>query len=144
MTYFWIAILALGLLIDVSTSGFLFSVFSIGSLLALISKTFGVPVIIQVFIFLITSILLILNLVPYIRKKLKNAGDNFVPQEMRIIGTELILEHDLINTLQVNINGVFWTIKTLTGPISAGEKIKIVSIEGNKYIVETTKGEKKI
>ena len=144
MTYFWIAILALGLLIDVSTSGFLFSVFSIGSLLALISKTFGVPVIIQVFIFLITSILLILNLVPYIRKKLKNAGDNFVPQEMRIIGTELILEHDLINTLQVNINGVFWTIKTLTGPISAGEKIKIVSIEGNKYIVETTKGEKNI
>lgn len=144
MTYFWIAILALGLLIDVSTSGFLFSVFSIGSLLALISKIFGVPVIIQVFIFLITSILLILNLVPYIHKKLKNAGDNFVPQEMRIIGTELILEHDLINTLQVNINGVFWTIKTLTGPISAGEKIKIVSIEGNKYIVETTKGEKNI
>ena len=136
MTYFWIAITAFGFFADISTSGFVFSVFSLGSLVALISKILGASTILQISIFAIVSIVSMFTVVPFIRKKIKQSGEEFIPQENRMLGKEFILEDELKTTLLVNIDGVFWTIKTTSGPISAGEKVKIVSIDGNKYIVE--------
>ena len=76
------------------------------------------------------------SIVPYIKKKIAKSSMEFIPQENRLIGRTIVLQEDLNSTLLVNIDGVFWTIKTLSGDIPSGTKVKIVSMEGNKYIVE--------
>lgn len=141
MTAIWLVIIAAGFFLDITTSGFIFSVFSISALFGLVLNVMNVPEFIQVCVFLALSIALILTMVPYIRKKMKASKTDFIPQENRLIGREITLLKELVETDLVNIDGVFWTIKTITGPIEAGQKVKLVSLEGNKYIVEKTKGD---
>lgn len=128
--------MVVAILIDISSSGFIFFVFSIGALAAILCNMVNLPIIIQIIVFSIVSIILMFTLAPYIKKKMAKSSMEFIPQENRLIGREILLKEDLNSTLLVNIDGVFWTIKTLSGAISSGTKVKIVSMEGNKYIVE--------
>lgn len=136
MVNFWFLLIIISILLDVTTSGFMFSIFSIGAFGAILCNFMNLSVIMQIAVFSIINIILMFTLVPYMKKKMLKSTDNFVLQENRLIGKEIVLSEDLNDTLLVNIDGVFWTIKTLSGTILSGETVKIVSLEGNKYIVE--------
>lgn len=136
MTYFWISLMVMAILIDISSSGFIFFVFSIGALAAMLCNMANLSIIMQIIVFASVSIISMFSIVPYIKKKIAKSSMEFIPQENRLIGRTIVLQEDLNSTLLVNIDGVFWTIKTLSGDIPSGTKVKIVSMEGNKYIVE--------
>lgn len=136
MSVIWMLVLIAGLLVDILTSGFLFSIFSLSALGALLLNMLNVSIGVQVCVFAILSIVLIFTLVPFIRKKIKANKTEFITQEKKLIGREIILSKDLLDTDLINIDGVFWTIKTNSKPIKSGAKVKFVSLEGNKYIVE--------
>lgn len=128
--------MVVAIFLDISTSGFIFAVFAGGALVAILCNLINLSITVQIIVFAIVSIILMFTLTPYVKKKMAKSSVEFIPQENRLIGRELILKEDLNDTLLVNIDGVFWTIKTLSGVISSGTKVKIVSLDGNKYIVE--------
>lgn len=136
MLNFWIFVIIATILLDIMTSGFMFSVFAIGALCSILCNSINLPIIVQIVVFTIVNIILIITLVPYVKKKMSKSIDDFVLQENRLIGKEIVLSEDLKDSLLINIEGVFWTVKTLSGTIPAGNTVKIVSLEGNKYIVE--------
>lgn len=128
--------MVVAIFIDISTSGFIFSVFAGGALVAILCNLINLPILVQIIVFAVVSIILMFTLTPYVKKKMAKSSMEFIPQENRLIGKEIVLKEDLNDTLLVSIDGVFWTIKTLSGVISSGTKVKIVSLDGNKYIVE--------
>ena len=128
--------MVVAIFIDISTSGFIFSVFAGGALVAILCNLINLPILVQIIVFAVVSIILMFTLTPYVKKKMAKSSMEFIPQENRLIGKEIVLKEDLNDTLLVSIDCVFWTIKTLSGVISSGTKVKIVSLDGNKYIVE--------
>lgn len=141
MSVIWMLVLIAGLLVDILTSGFLFSIFSLSALGTLLLNMLNVSIGVQVCVFAILSIVLIFTLVPFIRRKIKASETEFITQEKKLIGREIILSKDLVETDLVNIDGVFWTIKANSEPIKSGAKVKLVSLEGNKYVVEEIRGD---
>lgn len=141
MTFIWLTIIIAGVFIDISTSGFLFSTFSLGALGALIISMFVKSVVFQIIAFLVLSIIAILTIMPIVKKALNKEGDKFIVQEDRILGRVITLDKDVVNTEIISIDGVFWTVKAVEGPVKAGEKIIVVSKEGNKFLVKKYEGE---
>lgn len=141
MTFIWLTIIIAGVFIDISTSGFLFSTFSLGALGALIISMFVKSVVFQIIAFLVLSIIAILTIMPIVKKALNKEGDKFIVQEDRILGRVITLDKDVVNTEIISIDGVFWTVKAVEGPVKVGEKIIVVSKEGNKFLVKKYEGE---
>ncbi len=135
MEWLWLAVIVLAIMIDLVTSDFLFSGFSIGALVALILAMINTSVISQIIIFGLVGVMFIFLIYPIIRKYLDMNKVESKTREESYIGKEIILEEDIAKEGKLKLDGVYWTFKS-EEKIKKGEKAKIISIEGNKIIIK--------
>lgn len=137
MGLIWVAIIIIAVLVDIFTSIFLFSGFSIGGIVALIMEFLGVPLYVQVIAFSIIGILFIVLVSPKIKKAIQNNKKNTVKTtEEQLVGREIIAEKDIRDEELMLFEGVYWTFKNNGQFIEKGDSMKVIAIDGNKIIVK--------
>ncbi len=137
MVWIWAAIFLVTILIEVFSMELDCVWFSIGSLVAFILALCKVDITIQIIVFLVVSVALLLSVGIVCKKLLKNTKGK-TNLDM-VIGTShtLIKAIEPENAGEVKVNDIVWRAVSKDGEsIAKDEKVKIVSVEGNKFIVE--------
>ncbi|WP_297634325.1 NfeD family protein [uncultured Clostridium sp.] len=132
----WIVVAILGIGIDLMTSAFLFSFFSVGSLGALILEAFGVGFGIQVIVFFIVSILLIIFCYPIVKKKLRQSTKRVKTMEEEYIGKKFIAYEDIEKEGRIKVGGVYWAGINEGEKILKNEEFTVIGIEGSKLKIK--------
>ena len=135
MLLFWIILGIILILVDVFTSAFIFVWISIGAFAAAIAEAAGLSLAAQGGIFFIISVIACLIGYPWAKKKFKNMKRTELMED-KYIGMEFTAEEDIIEKVQLKVDGTYWTGYNEGETISKGEKFKIERIEGNKLMLK--------
>ncbi|MCL2051458.1 MAG: NfeD family protein [Lachnospiraceae bacterium] len=139
MTFFWLILFVVFVLVELATMGLSTIWFAGGALVATIASAFGLPIPLQVILFLTVSILLLYFTRPiavkYFNKdRAKTNIESYVGREVIVIS-----EIDNLQGIgQVTLGGQEWTARTtnnaVTLPIGAVGIVK--AVDGVKLIIE--------
>ncbi len=139
----WILIAVIFAIIEGFTMGLTTIWFTVGGVGACIVALLGGPLLLQIAVFLIISIILLYFTRPLAEKRLKIGHEKNNIDLM--IGKSCLVTETIepYHTGQVKLNGLVWTAiaKDNKETLTVGELVKIVKIEGVKLIVERMKGE---
>lgn len=136
MIWVWASIFIITLVVEIFTFELASVWFSVGSLIAFILAICNVSVTIQVVVFLVTSVLLLACLRTICMKFLKNSKEKTNLES--VIGTVHSLKSEISeeNPGEIVLNGISWrVVEKNNKPVKVGEKVKIVEVKGNKFIV---------
>ena len=114
--------------------------FSFGGLIAFILALCSVGETVQIVVFTAVAALSFMCLRPICKKLLKNSQEKTNVDS--VVGTVHTLVSDISEEKagEIKINGVSWRVVSKDNQTFAvGEKVKIIEVQGNKFIVE--KGE---
>ncbi|MEL7656687.1 MAG: NfeD family protein [Bacillota bacterium] len=139
----WILIAVIFAIIEAFTMGLTTIWFTVGGVAACIIALIGGPLLLQVIVFLLVSIILLYFTRPLAEKRLKIGHEKNNVDQM-IGKTALVTEKiEPYHTGQVKLNGLVWTAVTKDNEdtLAKGDLVKIIGIEGVKLIVERKKGE---
>lgn len=131
----WILILAVSVVVELITSQLVSIWFAVGALVCSILAIFNIGNIqIQLIAFLLTSVLTLLILRPYCKKRLNT---NIVKTNCdEVINQDAIVIEDFINNEgRVKVNNMDWKAKANEN-YQVGETVKVLKIEGVTLIVE--------
>lgn len=141
MWQMWLIIAILFFIFEMMGPNFLVFWLGIGALITMIVSIFTDSLLIEIGVFVISSILLLFCTKSFAKKFNKN--DTTPTNAYANIGKRgiVIQEIDPIKGVgQIKVNGEVWSAKSLTNEIIAkGELIQIVKIDGVKAIVEKSK-----
>ncbi|MBL4932061.1 MULTISPECIES: NfeD family protein [Clostridium] len=122
--------------IDIFTSAFLFVWFGLGALIAMIGAIFGIPLEIQIILFLVASLVSTSLGYPWARKRFKVNVKKTKTRDEEQIGTIGKAEKDIINEGEIKLDGVLWKAINTGDEIKKGDKYKILQFKGNKIMIE--------
>jgi len=139
----WIVIAVIFAVIEAFTMGLTTIWFTVGGVAACVVALLGGPLLLQIAVFLIVSIILLYFTRPLAEKRLKIGHEkNKIDQ---IIGRSCLVTETIApyHTGQVKLDGLVWTaaVKDNMETLEKGQPVRIVGIEGVKLIVEKEKGE---
>ena len=139
MTIFWLIAFILFVVGEAVPVGLVSIWFAVGSLGALLTAALGGGLWLQIAVFLILSALSLMLLKPLSRKWM--AGHKAARTNAdRVIGETALVTEDIDNTMatgQVQVDGQIWTARSAHGVvIPAGSRVKVLSIQGVKVMVE--------
>jgi len=140
MVWFWAFISIATLVAEVISVELVSIWFTLGSFISFILALCGVGETIQFIVFLVVSVLSFICFRPLCKKLLKNSEEKTNVDS--VVGTvhKLVSEISEDKTGKIKINGVSWRVVSKDNQTFAvGEKVKIVEVQGNKFVVE--KGE---
>lgn len=138
LVYIWLAALIFFGVLEAATVGLVSIWFALGSLAAMIGALIGVPLWMQVSLFLVVSAAMIALIRPL-------ADKYITPKKTRMnadrhVGRVCLVQEtidDLHETGAVKLDGVLWTARTGTSAIiPAGSTVRVKSIQGAKLLVE--------
>lgn len=134
----WVgAALALGL-IEIASLDLVFSMLALAAVASATAAYFGVGFVGQVFVFIITALLLLAVLRPVALRKLKPPEEGQLTNTAAHVGrTALVLNEVTDTTGLVKLAGEEWTARTEPGvTIPPGARVNVVRIEGATAIVQ--------
>ena len=135
MIIFW-AVVAIGaLIIDITTSSFMFVWFSIGAVAAIIAMVFNASIAVQVTIFVAVTAVSMAVGYPIVKKTIKKTVSKTLTMEEAYIGTEFTIEEDIDVRSKFKFQGVYWTVKNVGKPLKKGDLVQVIGIEGNKLLI---------
>lgn len=108
------------------------------ALVAVVLDFLNVSINFQIIIFGVLAIFLTVTLYPRIKRKLKESSANIENLEEKYLGMEFILDVDVDGEVLLPFKGSYWTFKNRKEPLKSGEKVKIVTVEGNKLVIDKT------
>ena len=134
---YWIIIAGLCFVIEIYTVGFFIFWFGIGALFALVTSFFTNSLVIQLIVFIISSMLLVILTKPLLKKFTKNSKSTATNVYSLVGKTGIVIKKiDSINGQgQVKINGELWSA-TSDSDIEKDTKIKVDEVNGVKLKVE--------
>lgn len=132
----WLCIFGFTVIINFIISDFMFLGVSIGALIGIILDTLKVSILFQIISFFIVIFLVTLMLYPKLKKNLQKGEDKVKNIEDKFLGMEFVLESDVNGEVLLFFKGTYWTFKRKGKPLKAGERVKIVGIEGNKLVID--------
>lgn len=143
--FYWLVALAVLLIIEIITLGLTTIWFAGGALVAFVLAVLNVPLLVQIAVFLIVSILLLVFTRPVVEKRLnesrvKTNVNSVAGKEGKV--TETIDNFNQKGT--VVINGLEWTARSSREDqvIPEGERVTVDEVKGVKVFVSIS-GEKK-
>ena len=140
MWYIWLIFAGVFFILEMVTTGFFIFWLGIGALLALIVSFFTNSILIQVAVFIISSIALIIATKPLVDKLLGNKK-TIPTNAYTIIGKNaLVIEEidPLKSTGQIKIDGEVWSAKSLDNTvIPKDSNVEVHSIQGVKACVKS-------
>ncbi|MCR4710587.1 MAG: NfeD family protein [Clostridiales bacterium] len=138
MVWIWLIIAIIFIIIEAITVGLTTIWFAAGALVGLLLAFFKVPVMAQIIIFLIVSLVLLGTTRKVFVNKLKTGSQK--TNVDALVGEEAVVLEDItpFNTGLVKVKGQNWTAVAYDkdATIKAGETVKIKAIEGVKLIVK--------
>lgn len=135
LLYLWIGIAIVCFLVDVLTSTYLFSSFSLGAITSAILAYFNVPPSYQYLTFIIISLIAFVLGYP-LAKKLKHSIPDTPTLQEGYVGQVITLEEDLQEKSSLKVNGLYWTVIIDGELLKAGDKAEIVRTDGNKLVLK--------
>lgn len=141
---FWLAAIVILLVMEIISLGLTTIWFAGGALVAFVLAVFNVPVLIQVFVFLVVSLLLLIFTRPIAVKYFNK--DRARTNVESMIGKQAIVLSEIDNiqgTGRVTVSGQEWSAKTMADDIKlpVGAVVIIKDVKGVKLIVEERKEE---
>ncbi len=137
-SYMWLALIIIFFAIEATTYNLTTIWFAIASVVGFVLSAFSVNIWIQVTISLVVSILLLIYTKPFAEKKLKVKKEP-TNSDMVIGKTGVVVSKITSDKFagEVNVRGKIWSAVSKNGEdIGENEKVKILSIDGVKLIVE--------
>lgn len=122
--------------IDVLTSNFFFVLFSVGAIVAAIFAGFDVSLLHQIIIFASISLLCMIFIYPWLKKKYKAMHKRMPLMEETYIGKKFIAEEDIEQKVQIKVGGEYWTAINEGQMIYKNEKFEIIGIDGIKLKIK--------
>ena len=139
----WTVLLILFAVAEAATVGLTSVWFAAGALVALICALLGGHMWLQIFLFIVVTIICLVALRPVAKKYLNSKVEP--TNADRVIGQEAKVTQDIDNirgTGSVTVGGVPWTARSEHDtPIPAGTMVRVLRIEGVKLMVEELKEE---
>ena len=138
MPFIWIGFAVLMAVCEAFTAQLVSIWFVIGAGCAAVTTIFTPSIPIQSAVFLIVSFIALIFTKPLV-KRLKKNKSRISTNADRLVGRigDVLLDITDAETIgQVKVSGEVWSAKSSDAPILKGEKIKVLSIEGVKLIVE--------
>ena len=141
MLYIWLVLAIVLAITELVTAGLTTIWFSVGALASLLLVLCGVDnITVQIVVFVLVSLISLIVTRPlvkkYINKKVQPTNAD------RCIGKEAFVTEEINNILSkgaVKINGIEWSARSEDNSvIENGAKVKIISIDGVKVIVQKT------
>ncbi len=135
----WLVIAVIMLVIEIVTTGLVTLWFAVGAIVAMIMDLCGAPLVSQIVVMAVVSIVCFILCMIWVRPKLESLRKKNVQKTNadRLIGREGIVIVPL-NALegkgQVKVDGQIWSAKA-GEDLTAGTKIKVLSIEGVKLVI---------
>ncbi len=138
MVYAWLAVAIVMGIVEGVTYAMVSVWFAGGAVAAMIAALLGLNFKVQLGCFVVVSAILLACLRPLVKKK---GIQKPLPTNVhRMIGMVGVVTEDIDNiaaTGAVKLSGVEWSARTRDGhKVSAGERVKVVAIDGVKVIVE--------
>ena len=144
MVWIWASVFIVSLIIEIVTVELASIWFTFGSLVSFILALCGVGETVQIVVFLAVSFVLLACLRAIFMKFLKNNKETTNLDSL--IGTVHTLQSDIGEEKpgEIKLNGVVWrAVSQESEAISAGSKVQIVEVQGNKFIVKKAETEDK-
>lgn len=140
----WMVLMIVFVVVEAACPFHLVSVwFAAGSLVAMIIALLGGPLWLQILLFLAVSIVLLVLMIPLVKKVLRPSLVKTNVDAM--IGTQGHVLEDIDNVDavgKVKLGGMEWTARSLDGkPIKAGTLVQVEKIEGVKAFVSPVREE---
>ena len=138
----WLILVIIFAAIEAATLGLATVWFAIGAGVAMVMDLCGAPVVAQVITMIVVSIISFIVCFIWIRPKIDRKGKVVEPTNAdRVIGQEGIVIK-AINPIdgkgQIKVMGQVWSAKA-ESPIEENSKVKVLSMEGVKLVVEEIK-----
>ena len=137
-SYYWLIFMAVCIVIEIITLGLTTIWFAIGALAAFFAAICNGPLVVQVIVFLLVSLITLFFTRP-IAMKYFNGSRAKTNAESLVGETAKVIERiDTINaTGRVSVNGQEWMARTADGSVSEeGATVTVDSISGVKLIVK--------
>lgn len=143
MEIFWLIAIIVLLAIEIFTLGLTTIWFAGGALIAFIAAELGAPLLVQIILFLIFSLVLLIFTRPVALKYFN--GRRTKTNSEGLIGKRAVVTQtvgDSSDAGTVIINGITWTAITekISEKIEEGKIVKITAIDGVKLIVKEDDG----
>lgn len=141
MVIFWLVLLIIAIAVEVLTLGLTSIWFAGGALVAILLSLFNLPVVLQVAVFLVVSLVLLVFTRPIAVKYFnKNRAKTNVES---LIGRQAIVISEIDNIQgigQVTVGGQEWSARSADDKkqFQIGEVVEVVAINGVKLIVKTS------
>ena len=136
---FWLVAFGVLLLVEILTLGLTTIWFAAGALAAFLMAALGLPLMVQIVVFLMVSALLLIFTRPVMTKHLnakttKTNAESLVGDKARV----LIPVNNLKEEGQVMVNGMEWTARSTKDEVTfqKDEMVRIAGISGVKLIIE--------
>ncbi|MDZ4993216.1 NfeD family protein [Clostridium perfringens] len=136
MLWLWIVVILAGIIIDYLSSDVLFVGFSFGALGGLVLAFLNFNIILQFILFAIITIFFFFYVYPKIKRKIKVDNIGTKTMEQAYIGRKLVLDESIEDSALIKFEGIYWTFKSVSGPLKKGTKVEIIGIEGNKILIK--------
>ena len=138
---FWVAALVVFLIVEAVTAGLVSIWFVFGSLVALICAALGAAVWLQIFWFVIVSVVTLVLTRPLVKRYVDSRS--VATNADRCIGRTAVVTERIDNLAAagaVKLDGVVWTARSTDDAVTieSGECVTVRAIEGVKLIVERT------
>ncbi len=142
MLFVWLVLLIVFIVIELVTMGLTTIWFAGGTLIAIIAAAVHAPLVVQVILFLVISILLLFFTRPVAVKYFNKARVKTNVESM--LGRQAIVISEINNLEgigQVTVGGQEWTARSAdeNSNIPVGEVVKVLAVSGVKLIVEPKK-----
>ncbi|MBO6241166.1 MAG: NfeD family protein [Butyrivibrio sp.] len=142
MQIIWLIVAVVFGILELITTSLVSIWFVFGAVVAMIVALFNAPVLFQVIVFIIISVVSLLFTRPLAKKYL---NDKIVKTNIdSLVGRTLIAKTDIDNLKmsgKADLDGTTWIVVSEDDSlISAGEEIEVVKIEGAKLIVRRIGG----
>lgn len=141
MVIFWLVLLIIAIAVEVLTLGLTSIWFAGGALVAILLSLFNLPVVLQVAVFVVVSLVLLIFTRPIAVKYFnKNRAKTNVES---LIGRQAIVISEIDNIQgigQVTVGGQEWSARSVDDKkhFQVGEVVEVVAINGVKLIVKTS------
>ncbi len=133
----WLALFLLLLVVEVLVVDLLWLMFAGGALAATVAALAGAPLVIQVAVFGVVSVLLLVAIRPWALRKFKKPDKFSATNVHALIGLEAVVVLPVsAQGGRVKIGGEVWTARLdAAGSLPAGAKVTVAAIEGATAVV---------
>lgn len=147
MVLFWLAVMVIMLIIEIATLGITTIWFAGGALVAFVLAMFNVPFLVQIFVFLIVSFILLIFTRPVAVKYFNK--DRARTNVEGMIGRQAVVVSEVDNLQgigRVTVGGHEWSARTTQDGIvlPVGAVVIVKNVNGVKLIVEEKAEEQKV